>query len=77
MPRNLLSAFRNWRRHCLVVGPFFTVARLQGSFDESQEAIIVDVLSEDVHQSGVINILEGFDNLLPLSTTHSMTLQKS
>ncbi len=32
-----------------VVGPFFTVSRLQGSFDQSQEAIIVDVFSEDAH----------------------------
>jgi len=60
-----------------MVGPFFTVARFQGTFDQSDKPIILDVFSEDVDQNGVIDILEGLDNLLPLSTTHSMTPWKS
>ena len=41
-----------------MVGPLFTVSRLQGSFDQSQEAIVSDVFSEDMHQDGMINIIE-------------------
>jgi len=41
-----------------VVGPFFTVSRLQGSFDQSQEAIIADVFLKDGQQDVVIDILE-------------------
>jgi hypothetical protein len=31
---------------------------------------------ENSHQGVVVDIIEGFDNLLPLSTTHSMTIWK-
>jgi len=41
-----------------VVRPFFAVSRFQESFDKSQEAVIVDVFSKDVHQYGVIDIIE-------------------
>jgi hypothetical protein len=37
----------------------------------------LDVFLQDVHQDGVVDIIEGLDNLLPLSTTHSMTLWRS
>jgi hypothetical protein len=60
-----------------VVNPFLAVSRLQGSFDQPQEAVVVDVFSKDIHQGVVLDVIEGFDNLLPLSTTHSMTPWKS
>jgi len=41
-----------------MVGPFFTVARFQGTFDQSDKPIILDVFSEDVDQNGVIDIIE-------------------
>ena len=31
---------------------------LSGSFDQSQEAIVLDVLSEDVHQDGVVDVIK-------------------
>src|SRR5262244_35575 len=61
-----------------VVGPFFAVACLQGSFDQSEEAIVVDVVSEDLHQGVVVDIVVRPNTLIPLSTTHrSTTWQKS
>ncbi len=41
-----------------MVGPVFAVSRLQGSFDQSQKAIVVDVFSKNVPQDVVIDILE-------------------
>jgi hypothetical protein len=41
-----------------MVGPFFAVARFQGTFDQSDKSIILDVFSEDVDQNGVIDIIE-------------------
>jgi len=38
--------------------PFFAVSRFQGSFDQSQEAIVLDVLSEDVPQDGVVDVIK-------------------
>jgi len=53
-----------------VVGPFFAVSCLEGSFDQPQEAVVVDIFSKDVHQEVVIDILERPHILIPLSTTH-------
>ena len=53
-----------------VVFPFFAVSRFQGSFDQPQEAVVVDVFSENVHQEGMVDIIEGSNNFIPLSTTH-------
>ena len=41
-----------------VVGPFFAVSRFQGSFDQPQEAVVLDVFSENVHQDGMVDISE-------------------
>src|SRR5262245_11475425 len=60
-----------------VVCPFFAVSRFQGSFDQPQEAVVVDVFSEKVHQEGMVDIIEGFANSIPPSTTHSMTIWRS
>jgi len=38
--------------------PFLAVSRLQGSFDQSQEAIVADVCSKDVHEDGMIDVIE-------------------
>src|SRR5439155_15723634 len=38
-----------------VVGPFFAVSRFQGSFDQPQEAVVVDVGSKDMHQDGMVD----------------------
>ena len=41
-----------------MVGPFFAVSCLEGSFDQPQEAVVVDIFSKDVHQEVAIDILE-------------------
>ena len=41
-----------------MVGPCFAVPRLQGSFDQSQEAVVLDLCLQDVHQDGVVDIIE-------------------
>src|SRR5262249_12577594 len=41
-----------------MVGPCFAVSRLQGSCDQSQEAIVADVCSKDVHEDGMIEVVE-------------------
>jgi hypothetical protein len=41
-----------------VIGPLFTVTRLQGTFDQPQEAVVEDVRSKDVHQDGVLDVIE-------------------
>ena len=41
-----------------MVGPFFAVPRLQGSFDQSQEAIVADIFLENSHQGVVVDIIE-------------------
>ena len=41
-----------------MVHPFFAVSRLQGFFDQSQEAIVSDILSQDIHQGLVLDIIE-------------------
>ena len=38
--------------------PPFAVSRLQGSFNQPQEAVVLDVFLQDVHQDGVIDIIE-------------------
>ena len=48
----LLAPAKRW-----VVGPFFAVPCLQGSFDQSEEAIVADVVSEDMHQGVVVDIV--------------------
>ena len=40
-----------------MVGPCFAVSCLQGSFDQSEETIVVDVVSEDMHQGVVVDIV--------------------
>jgi len=40
-----------------VGGPFFAVSCLQGSFDQSEEAMVVDVVSEDLPQGVVVAIV--------------------
>ena len=40
-----------------MVCPFLAVSCFQGSFDQPQEAIVLDVFSEDVHQDVVIDVI--------------------
>ena len=37
-----------------MISPLFTVTRLQGTFDQPQEAVVEDVRSKDVPQDGVL-----------------------
>ena len=41
-----------------MVIPFLAVSRFQGSFDQPQEAIVLDVFSKDSHQDVVVDIIE-------------------
>lgn len=41
-----------------MVGPFFAVARFQGTFDQSDEAIVSDVFPKDVCQDDVVDVIE-------------------
>jgi hypothetical protein len=41
-----------------VVCPFFAVSRLQGSFNQPQEAVVLDVFLKDVPQDGMVDIIE-------------------
>jgi hypothetical protein len=41
-----------------VVFPCFAITRLAQSFDQPQEAVVVDALPEDIHQYGVIDVIE-------------------
>jgi len=53
-----------------VGGPCFAVSCLEGSFDQPQEAVVVDIFSKDVHQEVVIDMLERAHMFIPLSITH-------
>jgi hypothetical protein len=43
----------------------------------THDALVPHPVLDKFHQPYVVNRIEGFDNLLPLSTTHSMTPWKS
>ena len=43
---------------CWVAWPCFAVSRFPGSCAHSQEAMVVDVLAEDVHQEGVVDVIQ-------------------
>jgi hypothetical protein len=38
---------------------------------------ILNSLLQHCHEAVMVDVVEGFDNLLPLSTTHSLTPQRS
>ena len=50
--------------------PLFAVSCFQGTLDQPQEAVVLDVFTKDVCQDGVIDIIEGSNTFIPLSTTH-------
>jgi hypothetical protein len=41
-----------------VVSPLLAVTRFQGTFDQSDEPIVLDVFSKDVCQDGVVDVVE-------------------
>ena len=59
--------------------PLLTIqdARVQPHLDQPQHPAVLDPLAQNRSQRVVLHIVEGFDNLLPLSTTHPMTIQRS
>ena len=44
--------------------------------DQIEELTILDTPPQYFEEHAVVDGVEGFDNLLPLSTTHSMTIRK-
>ena len=56
---------------------FFQHARVQPLLPVAHDALVPNPMRDALHQPCVVNRVKGFDNLLPLSTTHLLTPQRS
>jgi hypothetical protein len=60
-----------------VIGPLLEISGLEEGLDQAQKPVIVEAFPEDGEEELWGNFIEGFANLIPLSTTHSMTIWRS
>ena len=57
--------------------PILQISRFEQSAHQPEEAVVVEGFAEETQQHRMIDGVEGFDNSIPPSTTHSMTIQRS
>jgi hypothetical protein len=67
-----------WRTAiCVVIPPIFYISGFQYLSDDIEQSCVINLPFQQSHKSIMVDVVKGFDNLLPLSTTHLLTPQRS